>query len=139
MFDRELQKKLLFDIIADEEKRVISNKLANESGIRKIVSMAAEKSEDDLDSLKSILSLLSEIQLPGDFERVVGKDPGVIVIELEGEEPEEDEECEIKLVEEASKEIKFLEKLAYDFGKDGAHEEAYMVERAVKKIKNCEG
>jgi hypothetical protein len=116
--DDKIVKSFLKDMIIQEAKRVIDSGLITKQEIVNLI---------DTKDLVLILSSLSKLKIAGDkLDCVVEK------IEQKEIVSEDIEPVVIVKVEEQI--INELEKIAYDVGKNGDHETAYIIEKTIKEI-----
>jgi hypothetical protein len=155
-FNDEYTLKSIISLVCDENDRIVSLGLATHDDLRKlyvpVLRKAIEKTSDnvrDKSAITNALALLhndlKSVSLPGDFEKIaelLGSSP-FDVSEDEGEE-EMKEEMEEKLDEYLQDEeeddmtedlLSTLGNIAYDLGKSGDHEAAYLIERKIRKMK----
>lgn len=148
----------LKSFIEDEIKRIVNSGLLTKSECSNFINkVAGDVEQNDANKLLKILNAFSNIKLSGDKLEEIKMDSGELaekILEKFNESREEakaddkkdcgcDGECDceernpmviriVKLEEITNK----LEKIAYGIGRTGDHETAYIIEKAIKEIKN---
>lgn len=134
----------LVALIRDEGNRIVASGLATAEEMNRAAEPILKSAVDNVGNGKAVLKVLSTfhhdlscIKLPGDFEHIrVEAEPIVEeepVVEPEPEKPEVSDESVV---------ISVLETMAYELGKTGNHDAAYVIERAMRDIellKTAEG
>ena len=125
----------LVALIRDEGNRIVSTGIATSNDMNLAAAPILKAAIDHVGDKESVLKVLSEfhhdlscIKLPEDFNH----------IRVEAvEEPEQEIIQEEPIVDVASNEsivVSVLETMAYELGKNGNHDAAYIIERAMRDI-----
>ena len=133
------------DMVNREADRIVSLKLATSENINKFVSAHIDEQNGDqetfIKSLAKVHSSLSEVYLPGDFEKIAGELLSSPQPEAQEKQPDEEDAEEKDLSEVATEEpeglftvLNSLNSLIYKLGTNGEQEKAYQVERMVGRI-----
>lgn len=129
----------LIALIRKEEDRIISTGIATSNEMNLAAAPVLEAVVDNVGNRSDILVTLADFQydlscikLPEDFEHIRVKaevDPDPIVVE-----PEPKSDLAVDAVSDESIILSVLETMAYELGKRGNHDAAYIIERAMRDI-----
>jgi hypothetical protein len=139
-FDDKYIAKSLIEMVRDEGKRIVASGLATRDEVNSFIGhLVSEASGYDdigvfIDGVRDLHHCLDSVRLPGDFKKVAGDNETLEVPEETDAEDSSDDTFALAYNKHRDYILEKLASVVYEFGSNGNHEAAYLVERAINEI-----